>query len=65
METQQVTIFLSPLDAEMFKSWQQFHQTFELLVNQGVFQTKYGKVILNFADNKIKTIEKQEIIYHK
>ena len=65
MEQEQITIFLTPPEATLFKSFQEYHNTFTLLCQKGVFATKFGKVILNFADGELKTIEKQEVIYHK
>ena len=65
MPDPQVTIFLTPPDAELFKSWQEFHSTFKLLCEKGVFDTKYGKVTLNFANGQLQTITKEEIIFHR
>lgn len=61
----EVQIFLTTPEALLFKDFQEFHATFALLVQKGVFDTKFGSVTLNFADGEIKTIEKKEIIYHK
>lgn len=60
-----ITLILTPSEVLMFKDFQQYHDTFTLLCQKGVFQTKFGKVILNFADGELKTITKEEIIYHK
>lgn len=65
MPDPQITIFLSTPEAELFKSYQQFHKTFQLLCEKGVFDIKYGKAILNFANGEIQNITREEIIYHK
>jgi len=65
MPEPQVTIFLTHQDAELFKSFNQFHKTFELLCKSGAFDTKFGKVIMNFANGELQTITKEEVIYHK
>ncbi len=64
-EVPQVTIFLTTPEAELFKSYQQFHQTFALLVTKGVFDIKTGQATLNFFNGELQTIEKKEIVWHK
>ncbi len=65
MPEPQITIFLTPPDAELFRSYQQFHATFALLVKQGVFDIKYGKAVLNFSNGELQTITKEETVWHK
>ncbi len=65
MNEAEIKIFLTPPDAELFKSWQEFHTTFKLLCEKGVFDIKYGKITLNFANGEIQNIVKEETIYHK
>jgi len=65
MNNNEVTIFLTPIEAEMFKSWQQFHNTFALLCSKGVFDTKNGSVTIHFGPNsEISSIIKQESIFN-
>jgi hypothetical protein len=61
----EIKIFLTPFEAEMFKSWQEFHSMFELMVKQGVFDIKFGKAILNFANGELQNITKEEIVWKK
>lgn len=65
MNDTQVTLFLTTPEALMFKEFQQFHATFALLCSKGVFDTKFGKVTLNFANGEIQNITKEEVIFHK
>lgn len=60
-----VTIILSTPEAQMFKDFQQFHEMFALLVKQGVFETQYGKVTLNFSNGQLQTIVKEETVYRR
>ena len=65
MPEPQVTIFLTHQDAELFKSFNQFHKTFELLCKSGAFDIKFGKAILNFANGELQNITKEEIVWKK
>lgn len=61
-----VTILLNPLDAELFRSYQQFHSTFQLLCERGVFDTKNGSVEINFNEHGvIGSIVKRETVYRQ
>ena len=61
----QITVILTPLDAELFKQWQEFHSTFALLVEKGVFDIKYGKATLNFLNGELQNITKEEIVWKR
>ena len=61
----EITIILTTPEAIMFRSFQQFHQTFTLLCSKGVFDTKNGKCEIHFGPNgEISSIVKQESIYN-
>lgn len=63
---EQVTIFLTTPEAELFKSYQQFHETFALLVRQGVFDVKSGSVTINFdAQGQIGSIERKDTLFNR
>lgn len=49
----------------MFKNFKEFHEMFALLVKQGVFDTQYGKVTLNFSNGQLQTIVKEEVVYKR
>lgn len=62
----EVNIFLTPLDAELFKKFQKHHQLFKLLVEQGVFDNKNANIMINFDVNgEIGSIERHDILYSK
>ena len=44
----EVTIFLTPPEALLFKDFQEYHNTFTLLCQKGVFSIKNGSVIIHF-----------------
>lgn len=58
------TIFLAPLEAELFIKFQKHHELFKLLVEQGVFDQKNANIMLNFdKDGNIGSIERHDILY--
>lgn len=60
----EITIFLTTPEAEMFKSFQQFHKTFELLCQTGVFDIKSGSATIHFdKDGVIKKIERNDSLF--
>lgn len=61
---QDVTIFLTPIDAELFKSYQQFHSTFALLCSKGVFDQRNGSITMHFDSlGNIGKIERHDSLY--
>lgn len=61
----QVTIFLTPPEVAMFKDFQEYHATFTLLAQKGVFNIKNGKAIIHFDSNGyIQNIERQDSLYN-
>jgi hypothetical protein len=63
-EINEVQIFLTTPEALMFRSFQKFHETFALLCEKGVFDTKNGSCELHFdPDGNISSIVKREMIY--
>lgn len=60
----EITIFLTTPEAIVFKEFQQFHSTFELLCKSGVFDTTNGQVILHFdSSGEIKKIERHSSLF--
>lgn len=63
---EQVTIFLTTPEAEMFKSFQQFHSTFALLVKSGAFDIKSGSFTCHLdKDGLIQKIERHDNLFDK
>lgn len=61
----EVTIILSTPEAELFKSFNQFHATFALMVQKGVFDVKNGSVTMHFNGNgEIQRIERKDDLYN-
>lgn len=59
-----VTIFLTPIDAELFIKFQKHHTLFKLLVEKGVFDYKNANIMLNFDnEGNIGSIERHDILY--
>lgn len=64
MPEDQVTIFLTTPEAIQFRSFQQFHETFFLMVNSGVFDCKNGQITLHFDSNGvIQKIERKDSLF--
>ena len=60
----EVTVFLTTPEAEMFKDFQQFHDTFALLVKRGVFDVKGGSVVIHFDHlGMIQKIERHDSLF--
>lgn len=60
----QITIFLTTPEALLFKEYQRFHATFQLLCEKGVFDVKSGKVIMHFDENGvIQKIERNDNLF--
>ena len=59
-----VTLILTTPEALMFKDFQQFHNTFALLVSKGVFDIKNGSATLHFDNlGNIQKIERHDNLY--
>ena len=58
----EITIFLSPADAELFKSFREYQTEFMILKNTGIFDLKNGKMIINKdSTGNVREIEVREI----
>jgi len=64
MPKEEITIFLTTPEAQMFKDFQQFHATFALLCSSGVFDIKNGSATIHFDNlGEIKKIERNDSLY--
>lgn len=64
MPEPQVTIFLTHQDAELFKSFNQFHKTFELLCKSGAFDIRGGSFTCHLDDNGfIQKIDRDDTLF--
>lgn len=62
----EVTILLPEEEAKKWVLFQQYYDTFNLLVDNDVFEQKNGKVILHFDQNStLQVIERADILYAK
>lgn len=60
----EVTVFLTPIDAELFKKFQKHHALFKLLIEKGVFDQANANIMLNFdASGTLGSIERHDILY--
>lgn len=62
---EQITIFLSPHEAEQFKKFQKNFELFALLDQQGALDINYGKCVINFAGGVPQTIVKEEVVWKR
>ena len=59
-----VTLILTTPEALLFKDFQQFHQTFALLCEKGVFDIKSGSAVIHFDNlGKIQKIERHDNLF--
>ena len=64
MEQEQITIFLTPPEATLFKSFQEYHKTFTLMCQKGVFGIKSGSATIHFDNNGfIQKIERHDSLF--
>lgn len=61
----QITLFLTPIEADMFKRFQKYHLIFTELEKANAFDIKFGKIILNFAFNDLQNIVKEEVVFKR
>lgn len=62
----EITIFLTPVEAIEFRNFQKYYTEFMLLVNKGVFDQKNGAVTLHFDNNGIlQTIQRSDFLYSR
>lgn len=60
-----VTVILTTPEVELFKSYNQFHSTFALMVSSGVFDVKSGSVTMHFDTNGIiQRIERKDDLFN-
>ena len=61
---QEITIFLTPIDAEKYKQFLQYYDIFTFLLEKKVFEQKGASIVLNF-DNKgqIGSITRSDVLY--
>ena len=63
--TEQVTIFLTPIEADQFKLFQKYFKLFEELEKAQVMEIGFGKVTINIAFKEVQNIIKEEVVYKK
>ncbi len=63
MEIEQVTVFMSSIEADRFRQFQKYHALFEQLEEVGLFNMRFGKVTLNVAFNELQNIVKEEMVW--
>ena len=64
MIDEQITIFLTPPEVALFKDFQQYHQTFTLMCQKGVFSIKNGSATIHFdPQGTIKKIERNDSLF--
>ncbi len=66
MKSNLVTVFMTNEEAEMFKLFMQYYDTFELLVAKDVFNQRSASISLNFDPNGIlQTIQRNDFLFHR
>jgi len=61
---EQIKIYLTTPEAIMFRSYQQFHETFALMVRTGVFDVRNGSVTIHFDnESTIRKIERNDSLF--
>lgn len=64
MDEELIKIEITPVEAIMFRDWQQFHNTFALLIKSGVFDLKNGSATIHFdSKGTIQKIERKDNLF--
>lgn len=59
-----ITIFLTPVEAERFKDFQRYYELFNFLLDKKVFEQKSASIILNFNHlGNIGSITRNDVLY--
>lgn len=60
----EVTIFLTPEEAEKFVQFQRYHELFNLLLEKRVFDQKGAAITLHFdPGGELRTIQRADVLY--
>ncbi len=66
MIAENVTIFLTTQDAELFAKFRQFQDALTVIIRSGALETKAGEVTLRFdGDGTLREIEKRAVVYKR
>ena len=61
---EEITIFLTPPEASLFKDFQEYHKTFTLMCQKGVFSIKNGSALMHFdSQGVIQKIERHDSLF--
>lgn len=61
-----VTVILTPLDAEQFKTFQKYHDVLSVLVKTPqLLDILTGKIVMNFVGGELQNVVKEEIKYRR
>lgn len=65
-QTDQITLFIEPIDVGRWKLFQQFYEPFTTIVDSGVFAIKNGHAVLHFDKlGVLQRIERGDVLYSK
>lgn len=65
-KTNQVTIFVEPIDVSKWRLFQQFYDPFTIMIDAGVFNTKNGSIALNFdSQGVLQNIQRADYLYSR
>ena len=66
MDPKEITIFITPIEAELWLKFQKHHQLFKLLTETGVFDQKNANIMLNFdKDGNLGSVERHDFLYSR
>lgn len=61
-----IKIELNPVECELFKQFQRYHDDFKTLVDSGLFNVRNGSVIVNFNhEGQLSTVEIHQHTYRR
>lgn len=66
MKDDPITIFVEPLDVSKWKIFQQYYDSFTIMVDYGVFDVKNGAVSMHFdSQGVLQTIQRSDMLFSR
>lgn len=60
-----VTLILTPVEAEKWKKFQERYEIIEALEQNNAFDIGWGKVTMNFAHGELQNVIKEEVVWKR
>lgn len=62
---EQIAVYLTQEETEKFKEFSKHYDLFITLQQKGIFEIKFGKCTLNFANGVLQNVIKEEVVWKR